>query len=50
MGFGTVEKLEKQAEFRKKNGKSKAKLVMKTSKKQPKNVCKITTASDKKKG
>jgi len=47
MGFGTVEKLEKQAEFRNKNGKSKVKLTMKTSKKQPKNVTTLVTKKDK---
>ena len=50
MGFGTLEKLEKQKAYEKANGKSKVKLTMKTSKKQPKNTCKISTASDMKKG
>ena len=47
MGFGTIEKLENQAKYNKKNGKSKVKLTMKTSKKQPKNV---TVLVEKKKG
>ncbi len=38
MGFGTIEKIEKQKAYEKANGKSKVKLVMKKSKKQPKNV------------
>ena len=41
MGFGTIEKLKKQEAYEKANGKSKSKLVMKKSKKQPKNVSKI---------
>ena len=41
MGYGLNERLKKQEAYEKANGKSKSKLVMKTSKKQPKNVSKI---------
>ena len=41
MGYGVNERLEKQKAYEKANGKSKVKLVMKKSKKQPKNVSKI---------
>jgi hypothetical protein len=42
MGFGVNEKLDKQAKYRKKNGKSKVKVIMKQPKgKQPANVSKI---------
>ena len=41
MRYGVDEKLKKQEGYEKANGKSKSKLVMKKSKKQPKNVSKI---------
>ncbi len=48
MGFGVNERLDKQAKYEKTKGKSKVKLVMKKAKKQPKNISKVSTASDKK--
>ena len=43
MGYGVNERIEKQSAYEKENGKSKVKLTMKTSKKQPKNVSTIVT-------
>ena len=50
MGYGTKERLDKQAKYLKKNGKSKTKVTMKQAKgKNPANVSKIVERKEDKK-